>query len=248
MSKIINSHIHLGGSHIIDANYTEEQLVKNMEENNVYGMMVLPIAEPKPNYREMHDRIYRFTQSMPGRIWGVADMHPRHEEEEYVNEVKRCVLELGFVALKLHPLLHAVNPASKVADKVFRVANELKIPLMVHTGLGITASPSAMLIERAMEYPDLKIVISHAGAGNAPREAIVPAKLCPNIYLEPSWCPPHHIQTMIKTIGADRVVMGSDGLTSTHMDIAGAAVMDISEEDRTKYLGLSAAKLYNLNI
>ena len=247
MCNIINTHIHLGGSYVTDSNYTEEQLLKNMEDNNVYGMMVLPLAEPKPDYKEAHDRIYRFTQRMPGRIWGVVDMHPRHPEDVYFAEVKRCVLELGFVALKLHPLLHGVNPMTKVADKAFRIANELKIPLMVHTGLGVSWSP-AILIQKAMQYPDLKIVLCHCGGMNGDNEAIMAAKLCSNIYLEPSWIPAHHIEKMIKAIGADRVVMGSDGLQSTQIDIAKAAAMNVSEEDKEKFLGLSAIKLYNLKL
>ena len=245
MGKIINAHIHLGGSFVTDSYYTEEQLLKNMEDNKIDGMMVLPLAEPTPDNIEGHNRIYRFCQNNPGRIWGVADMHPRHPEDVYCDEVRRCVLELGFVALKLHPLLHGVNPLSKVADKAYKVANELKIPLMIHTGLGVSHSP-ALIIKKARQYPDLKIVLCHAGTMDKANEAIMAAEMCPNIYLEPSWCPSHYAERMIKTLGADRVVMGSDGLPSTAMELAKAANMNISAEEREKFLGLSAIKLYNL--
>ena len=57
MGKIINTHIHLGGSWVTDSEYTEEQLLQNMEENGIDGMMVLPLAEPKPDNFEAHDRI-----------------------------------------------------------------------------------------------------------------------------------------------------------------------------------------------
>lgn len=245
MAKIINAHIHLGGSFVTDSCYTEEQLLKNMEDNHIDGMVVLPLAEPTPDNFEGHNRIYRFAQQHPGKIWGVCDMHPRHPEEVYCNEVRRCVKELGFVALKLHPLLHGVNPMSGVADKAYRIADELNIPLMVHTGLGVTHSP-ALYIKKAQQYPNLKIILCHAGTMDKANEAILAAQMCPNIYLEPSWCPSHYIERMIKTIGADRVIMGSDGLPSTAIELAKARNMNVSEEDREKFMGLNAIKVYNL--
>lgn len=245
MAKIINSHIHLGGSWVADANYTEQQLINNMMENNIDGMMVLPLAEPTPDNFEAHNRIHRFSIENPGKIWGVADMHPRHPEEVYIEEVRRCKEELGFVALKLHPLLHGVNPMSKVADKAYKAASEFNIPLMVHTGLGVTHSP-ALLIKRAQQFPRLKIVLCHAGTMDKANEAIMAAELCENIYLEPSWCPSHYIERMIKTLGAERVIMGSDGIPSTAIEIAKAKHMNVSEEERAMFMGGSAIKLYNL--
>lgn len=246
MSKIINAHIHLGGSFVTDSYYSEEQLLSCMEENHLDGMMVLPLAEPTPDNIEGHNRIYKFAKANPGKIWGVCDMHPRHPEDEYCDEVKRCVLELGFVALKLHPLLHGVNAMSKVADKAYRIANELNIPLMVHTGLGVTMSP-LMYVKKAQQYPDLKIVLCHCGTMDKFNEALTAAQLCPNIYLEPSWCPSHYVERAIHTIGADRIVMGSDGLQSTAIEIAKANNMKtISQEEREKFMGLTAINLYNL--
>ena len=51
---------------------------------------------------------------------------------------------------------------------------------------------------------------------------------------------------MIKTIGADRVIMGSDGLPSTAIELAKAYNMNVTDEDREKFLGLNAIKVYNL--
>ncbi len=245
MSKIINAHIHLGGSHVVDSVYTEEQLLKNMEDNHIDGMVVLPLAEPTPDNFEGHNRVYRFAQEHSGRVWGVADMHSRHTEEVYMKEVKRCVEKLGFVALKLHPLLHGVNPITKVADKAFRAASEFDIPLMIHTGLNVTHSP-AIIIKKAQQYRNLKIVLCHAGTMTFSNEAIMAAEICENIYLEPSWCPSHYIEKMIKTIGAERVIMASDGIPSTAIELAKAANMNVTEEERAMFMGGSAIKLYKL--
>lgn len=55
-----------------------------------------------------------------------------------------------------------------------------------------------------------------------------------------------YIEKMIKTIGADRVVMGSDGIPSTKMELAKAHNLNVSGEEREKSLGLSAIRLYNI--
>ena len=42
------------------------------------------------------------------------------------------------------------------------------------------------------------------------------------------------------------VIMGSDGLPSTAIELAKARNMNVSEEDREKFMGLNAIKVYNL--
>ena len=247
MGKIINTHIHLGGSHMTPSNYSEEQLLECMEKIHLDGMMVLPIGDPIPDCRTMHDRIYKFTQMAPAgkKIWGVCDAHPRMSEEEYHAEAKRCVEELGFVALKLNTSLEGGNILSPISDKVFRNANELHVPVMVHFNIGITASPMVVL-KKAKQYPDLKIVICHAGQIDKSMEAQLAAELAPNVYLEGSWGPVHHVQRLIKKVGKDRVEWGSDGIPSTAADLAVVKLMDLTPEERDAYLGGTAMKLYNL--
>lgn len=248
MSQIINSHTHLGGSWVTDNIYTEKQLLQNMEENHIDGMIVLPIPEPTPDSFEAHNRIHDFIQSVPvgKRIWGVCDMHPRHPEDIYVDEVRRCVEDLGFVALKLHPLLHGVDPLSRVADKAFRVADELHIPLMVQTGIGPFLSP-LLYVKRAQQYPNVKIVLCICEPGMAAEEALEAAVLCPNIYIEPSWCSVQHIEKMIHAIGAERVIMGSENIVNTAMELAKVSSMKtITEQERQLFLGEAAVRLFNL--
>ncbi len=247
MGRIVNTHIHLGGSGVTDSVYTEATLLENMDSNHLDAMMVLPLSEPLPDNRTMHDRIYEFTKVRPGKIFGVVDMHPRHPYEVYFEEARRCIQDMGFVAIKLHPMLQGVNPVSKVADKAFRAANELGVPLMVHTGVMMGWTP-ALLLNKAKEYPDLKIVLCHAGTLNGANEAIMVAELCPNVYLEPTWCPIHAIEKMIKVLGPERVTMSSDGPINTKQVICEAKNMNLSDYEREMYMGEAAIKLYNLKI
>ena len=59
---------------------------------------------------------------------------------------------------------------------------------MVHTGPGIPFALPALCIPAARKYPDLKIVLAHAGFAVFTAEAQVAATVCDNLYLETSWC------------------------------------------------------------
>ena len=49
----------------------------------------------------------------------------------------------------------------------------------------------------ARKFPDLPIVLGHAGGGLYVLEAIVAASVCPNIFVELSSLMPHHVQEVL---------------------------------------------------
>ena len=245
---IIDSHVHLGGSHVTDSNYTEDQWLGIMEKNNVDAIFCLPLAEAKPSTQEMHDRIYRFAQDNPGKVYGVADVNPRWDDDAYKNEVRRCVKELGFVGLKLHPLLHGVNPAAKYCRKAFEIADELNIPLIVHTGTGAPASLPSSIMPRAKEFPNLKIVLAHSGMFYFAAEAIQMAKLFDNVYLESSWSPVHTLKSIISSVGVNKLMMGSDHPTNIRIELEKAKDLGLSEEDMERYMSGTAIEVFDLKL
>jgi len=246
--EIINSHIHLGNSWIIDSDYSEQSLIDDMDRNQISGMCILPLAEPKPDNVEAHNRIRRFIEAHPDRrLWGIADMHPRHDDETYKKEIRRCMVDLGFKAVKLHPLLHAVNPNAHCAKKAFDAAREYDVPIMIHTGLGVPSALPALVIPRAKEYADVKIVLCHAGGQIFAQEAMIVGQMFDNIYLEPSWVPSISLAGMFAAVGKERVVFGSDGACNTMTEIAKAESVGLSEEQKEWYFAKTAKALYKLD-
>jgi predicted TIM-barrel fold metal-dependent hydrolase len=63
-----------------------------------------------------HDAIAGLCAEFPGRFFGMANPSPHLPPEVYADEVARCFLELGFTSIKLHPMAHGVNPASRDRD------------------------------------------------------------------------------------------------------------------------------------
>lgn len=243
---IIDVHSHLGWSDVFSAGVTEDVLLSTMAANGIDAAMVMPAAGSAP--RETHDAIADLARRHPGSIFGIASLTPLVGEEAYEEEVERCVRELGFKALKLHPLAHAASPALPVTDVVFRTADRLGVPVIVHTGTGAPFALPSLLIRRARQFPELKIVLAHAGFAIYTEEAIIAAEVCPNIYLEPSWCQIQDIRRMVRTLGPDRVMYGGDLPPNVPIELMKYRSMDLTDDERNLCLGGTARRVFNITI
>ncbi len=241
--KIIDSHQHIGRSMFSGVETTESDLIAAMDAQGVETAFAMP-QPTREDVRPIHDQIAAAARRHPGRIFGMASIDPWSSEADYLAEARRCVVDLGFVALKLHPLGHNLPPTHSMADKVFRVAAYLGVPVIVHTGLGTPWSLPSLCIPPARKYPDLPIILAHAGWGLYSAEALVAAEVCENIYLEPSWCPTYMARQMIDRFGADRVLFGSDHLSNLPVELTKYRSIGLSEDQLSKVLGETAARIF----
>jgi predicted TIM-barrel fold metal-dependent hydrolase len=243
---IIDAHSHLGWSDIFSAGVTEEQLLQTMKENGVDRSLVMPAAGSDP--RTIHDAIADLCQRHSQRFFGIASITPLVGKETYRREVQRCVHDLGFKAIKLHPLAHAVSPALPVSDVVFETASELGVPVMVHTGTGAPFALPSLLIRRARQFPALRIVLAHAGFAIYTEEAIIAAEVCDNIFLEPTWCLAGDIRRMVKMLGAERVMFGGDLPANVPVELTKYRTLDFTDEERSWCLWRTASTVFDLGI
>lgn len=244
--KIIDTHTHLGDSRVTFGGVTEESWLKTMERYHLDGIFSLPLPEPYPDSKTVHDRIYNFTQKYPGKVWGVVDINPRHDEEEYVKEVTRCVKELGFIGIKLHPYLEATKPQGQQAVKVYETARKLGVPVIVHTGNGVPLALPSMMIPIAMKYPDVPFVLAHAGSWTYFDEALLAAQLCDNVFLEMSTTGVFHLKAGLMKLGASKMMFGSDGELNVGPELAKVEALDLPEDVAEQYLSKTAIDLYKL--
>ncbi|MDR7485048.1 MAG: amidohydrolase family protein [Armatimonadota bacterium] len=243
---IVDAHSHLGWSKIFNAGVTEEILLGTMDAHGIQASVVMPAAGSDPT--PTHDAIARLAEQHPGRIFGMISMTPLMGEEAYTREFRRCREQHGFVAVKIHPVAHAVAPNLPVCDVVFELARAAGIPVMVHTGLGSPFALPSLLIPRARQYPDLPIILAHAGFAIYTAEAIIVAQECPNVYLEPSWCTAGDIKRMVTTFGARRVLYGGDLPFNVPVELSKYRTVGLSEEDYRMCVGGSAIALFRLPI
>ncbi|PYO39620.1 MAG: metal-dependent hydrolase [Gemmatimonadetes bacterium] len=241
---IVDVHSHIGYSRVFSAGVTEEQLLQTMEANAIDASLVMPAAASDPI--PTHDAIARLAEKRPGQIFGIISMTPLISEEAYEREFRRCVTQLGFVAVKIHPLAHAVAPNAQVCDIVFRLASEFNIPVMIHTGLGVPFALPSLIIPRARQYPDLTIIQAHAGFAVYTAEAMIVSQECPNVYLEPSWCSAGDIKRMVSMFGAHKVMYGGDLPFNVPVELYKYRTMGLTDEERDMCLGGTAINVFKL--
>jgi uncharacterized protein len=131
---------------------------------------------------------------------------------------------------------------------VFEVAKHYKVPVIVHTGLGVPFSMPSLLMPRAKQYPELPIILSHAGNNFYTAEAVIAAEFCENIFLEPSWCSNTRVKEMIKKIGSQRVMMASDGPANVPIELAIFRSIDLTERELEDCLGGTAIRVFKLPV
>jgi len=245
LNMIINTHAHIGISRVFDHDFTEEELINGMDKYGVDVSIVQPLIGPE-DYKKYHDNIYEASIRYPKRIFGMIAFSPHIDKDEYFAEVERCVKELGFVGLKLHPLETATDPLSVDGRTAFEAATAFGIPLMVHTGMGVPFASPTKLILRAREFPHLPIIMAHAGFNIYTPDAMIAAEICSNLYFEPSWCSGQSIGRMISKFGPNRVMMGSDWISNYPVEKLKIDLLELNDNDKNQVLCETAKTVFKL--
>jgi len=243
---VIDAHAHLGGSAISGLEVSSDQLLGAMDEAGIDAAIVQPFPHPSRPAPELHDAIAELAQKHRGRIYGLASISPHLPEEEYAREAERCIGGLGFVGIKLHPLGHLAPIRAASSDIVFATCARLGVPIMIHTGFGVPFTLPSLAIPRARQYPDLTIVLAHAGESLYSGEAVVAAEECPNVYLETSWSKPGEIRGFITKLGSGRVMMGTDLPDNARTEMAKYRSIAVDDADRKRSLGETARDVFGL--
>jgi predicted TIM-barrel fold metal-dependent hydrolase len=243
---MIDAHQHLGPCRVFDLEVDESALTQAAHDSNLTGAVIQPFPGA-PDPIAVHDRIAAFTESADFPCWGLASLTPHQDDETYRSEVRRCVQDLGFVGVKLHTIGHAVNPGSEDAVRVFEVAQELDIPVMIHTGDGVPFADPAAILPRALEFPQVRIVIAHAGGGMFAGSAMAVAQVCSNVYLETSWCKTPEIGLMIEKLGADRVMIGADLPFNIAPELNKYTALRLSARDEEAALSRTASEVFRID-
>ena len=247
---IIDAHAHLGHDYVFDEEATEEGLLAYYEKYGVLGAIVQPFIN-RPyleDTRLIHDRIHAFCRQNPGRFWGMVSINPHFTPEDYEREARRCIRDLGFVGIKITPIAHAVHPSSRDGLHVFEIARELKVPVMVHTGAGIPFSDPVSVIPAARMFPDVSVVLAHAGTDMFFQQALYLAREFENVYLEPSWLSILNVIKALKVLGPSRLMFSSDHAVNVPVELAKYRTAVKTENELEQILSGTVRDVFGLKI
>lgn len=245
---IVDVHAHLGQDQIFEHEFTREALLAGQAANGIDATLVQPASVVDlATVRAQHDAVAELAGEHPGRIFGMACPNPRLPEGDYFGEVRRCVRELGFVGLKLHTLAHAVNPGSGAGRRAFEAARAFGVPLMIHTGAGLPWAAPGLALPAARDYPDVRVVLAHAGMQIFALEALAVAQACPNVWLETSWTGGPHVRRFVRTLGPERVLFGSDHGDNAPTELTKHRTIGLTPTEVDWVLGRTAVEVYGLH-
>jgi uncharacterized protein len=242
---IVDVHCHLGREDAAGIEQTEDDLLSTMEQCSIDIALAQPYAGSF-HPEQVHDRIARMAAAHPGRVYGVVNYGPLHGPEAYEREVTRCVRDLGFVGIKLDPLIHGCSPSSLAGLMAFDLASRLAVPLLIHTGVGTPTALPINILAPARRFPDLPIIMVHSGFVIYTEEAMVVGRECPNVYFETTWLAPFHVQGFLREFGAERLIYASDQTSQASLELAKYRQLALSDHELDLVLSGNALRLFKL--
>ncbi len=220
-------------------------LEKMAHEAGVTKAVVISDGGVSPKNRELAEELAA-SPSMRGLFYGCAWINPQFGDEA-VRELEVAVKEWGFVALKLMPTHHAFRSVSSVAHPLMRKAQELGIPVTIHSGTFFCHPLEIGVLAEA--FPKVPVIMDHMGYRYWCAEAIAAARRAANLYLATTAVmEPHWIRQAVREVGAERVMFGSNAphvWPSTQLQVVKQA--ELRPEEERLVLSENALRVFRLS-
>jgi uncharacterized protein len=198
----LDAHTHIGSNDPDGYKCTRHQLVASLEQIDARAC-VFPMHEPS-GYSEANEMIIAEAAATDGRLFPFCRLDPHGDA---IAEAERA-LERGARGIKLHPRAEQFALDHPNLAPVFALADERRLPVLVHAGRGIPAL-GRHSVEATGRYPGMRLILAHAGISDLSwiwREA----RDHPNLFFDTAWWSPADIQALLALVPPGQVLMASD--------------------------------------
>jgi predicted TIM-barrel fold metal-dependent hydrolase len=203
----------------------------------------------------------------PKRLFAFGSIHPTTGDgggPRTAGEVRAdmdALASMGIRGIKLHPPHQLFSPDDYRDGKLpalaalYEKAIEHRMPVMIHTGTSIFPGARSRLgnpmplDDVAVDFPDLVLVLAHAGRPLWMEECFFLARRHPNLHLDVSGIPPKTLLEYFPRLEAvsDKVLFGTDwpgpGVPDPARNIADFRALAISGEAQRKILRENALRI-----
>jgi uncharacterized protein len=228
----------------------------HLDEQGVDVAVVLAEYSPKVTGTQAVEDFVPLAKHNPDRIKFAANVNPHlHHpvDEELVRQ-----LDLGAVALKVHPVHGGFAANDRALYPAYAICQERGIPVIVHCGT--STFPGALnqfgdpilLDDVLRDFRVLDFVLAHGGRGWWYDAAAFLALTNPRVWVELSGLPPSRLQTYYSRHSwprlTRRMIFGTDWPGIPGIAANARAVAKLMPDDETLELVLSgnAAAVYGL--
>ena len=198
----LDAHTHIGSNDPDGYRCSREQLTTSLERIDARAF-VFPMHEPE-GYSAPNDMVIEEAERSGGRLFAFCRLDPHDDAPA---EAERA-LEQGARGIKLHPRAEQFTLDHPGLAPVFALADERRLPVLVHAGRGIPAL-GRHAVEATGRHPGMRLILAHAGISDLSwiwREAADH----PNLFFDTSWWSPADVQALFALVPPGQILMASD--------------------------------------
>lgn len=225
-----------------------DALVADLEVAGVDFGVILPTI-----YNIRSEFVAQMVRRYPDRLSGFGKWHSSDLAQGTSSDaIRHAILDLGLAGIgeealsEFYPVVPTEIPRLSVFVEIMDTISALAVPIVFDSGFATTARPlryydPLVVDDIACEFPEATLIINHAGKNDPifARNARLTARRHANVYLEISYQSAESITTLVREVGADRLIFGSDwsafngsNAMTIRRQIQAVMDADISDEDR----------------
>ena len=225
-----------------------------LEQQGVDHALLFCEYSPRATGIQSIDDVVPIARAHPDRFSIVANLNP-HLHFPLVEELQRQ-LDLGAVALKLHPVHGGIDPGEKELYPVYARCSDHKVPVIFHSG--ISSFPGSqtrfgnpeLLLDAIDYFADLQFVFAHGGRGWWYDVAAFMAQTKRNVWLYLAGVPPKKLPEYYQRFDLTRIgqkmIFGTDwpGVPGTRRNVESLMGLGLPKDVLTAVLSGNARKVF----
>jgi predicted TIM-barrel fold metal-dependent hydrolase len=224
-----------------------------MDQAKIDKSLICAWVAPR-NVMISNDEVAGFVAQAPNRLIGIGSVDIS-KPMAAVREVRRCIEDLGFKAIRILPWLWEAAPTDRRFYPVYTACCELGVPFCTQIGHTGPLMPSEVgrpvyLDQVAIDFPELVIVGGHIGYPWTD-EAIAVATKHENVYIDTSAYTvkryPSPLVEFMRAHGRRKVLFGSNyPMILPAKALEGFDALSLDDEAREMFLSGNARRVFKL--
>ena len=200
---LFDAHTHVGRNDPDEFKCDAAQLLGGLDAAAGARAVVFPMHEPD-GYPQANDMVIAEAERSGGRLVPFCRLDPRAEP---LREAERA-LAAGARGIKLHPRAENFPLDTPELAEVFELAQERRLPVLVHAGRGIP-SLGRHAVDICARHPDVRLILAHAGICDL---AWIwrSVEEHPNLFFDSAWWSPSDLLALWALVPPRNVIFASD--------------------------------------
>lgn len=201
--EFFDAHTHLGENDPDGTRQSPEELTRGLRAAGARGCFVFPMHEPD-GYPPANDFVLAAAEQSGGLLVPFCRVKPG---EGALGEAERA-LARGARGIKLHPRAERFTLDHPDIGRLFALAHERGLPILIHAGRGIPAL-GEHVVGHAERHPNARVILAHAGVCDLAWIWRASAGL-PNLLFDTAWWMTQDLLSLFTLVPPGQILLASD--------------------------------------